>query len=319
MKFIIFEAIYKERIWGGRRFEKNFGRKLLGKQPYGESWEIVDRAEDQSIISEGKWKGTSLRHLLEMESEYVMGPGWKGNSKFPILVKWLDCRERLSLQVHPPKKVASLLGGESKTENWYIAEGDPGASVFVGLKKGVTKEVFLKATEEGDFKDLLCELPIKSGDSFFIPSGLVHAIGGGCLILEIQENSDTTYRVYDWGRVDQDGKAREIHLKESMASINFEDFGPSKSESSEESSVLANCESFRIRKLALEGGEIKFGAGEEPRIISVVEGKVKISDSEGRSVLVRGANILLPYGEEFVLEGEEGCVVLVTDRFGSGL
>lgn len=315
MKFIQFKPVYKERIWGGRRLEGGLGRSLPDGQMYGESWEIVDRPEDQSIVANGKWQGLSLRELLEAEGNSIMGPLWEKSRRFPILVKWLDCRERLSLQVHPPKEVAGRLGGESKTENWYIAEGDAGASVFAGVKKGVTSEAFLKAVEEGDLEPLLCEIAVEKGDSLFIPSGRLHAIGGGCLILEIQENSDTTYRVYDWGRVGLDGRPREMHLKESMASIDFEDIEPSKIVSGGKACILVDCEEFRIQKLVIGPDPVEIKAGEEARIISVIEGELRISDSEGIERLAKGSNVLLPYGESFVLEGVGESVVLITDRF----
>lgn len=315
MKFIQFKPVYKERIWGGRRLESSLGRRLPDTQLYGESWEIVDRPEDQSIVARGEWTGLTLRQLLESHGDYVMGPGWTQDRRFPILVKWLDCRERLSLQVHPPKEIANSLDGESKTENWYIAEGDEGASVFAGVKKGVTSEAFLKALKEEDLERLLCEILVEKGDSLFIPSGRLHAIGGGCLILEIQENSDTTYRVYDWGRVGLDGKPRAMHLEESMASIDFEDVEPSKIVAlGGESCILADCEEFRIQRMVIGADGIEIKPGEEPRIISVVEGELKITDKEGSEILTKGANALLPYGEGFVLEGVGECVVLVTDR-----
>ncbi len=316
MKFIQFKPIYKERIWGGRRLEEGLRRKLPDARLYGESWEIVDRDEDQSIVANGQWQGLSLRELLNKEGSFIMGPGWKKDKRFPILVKWLDCRERLSLQVHPPKKVAATLGGESKTENWYIAEGDAGANVFAGVRRGVTPEIFLKAVQKGDLEALLCEVKVEKGDSLFIPSGRLHAIGGGCLILEIQENSDTTYRVYDWGRLGPDGKPRAMHLKESMESIDFEDIEPSKKVPVEGTCILADCEEFRIRRVEIGSEAIEIKGGEEPRIISVVEGELKISDRDGQEYLSKGSNVLLPYREEFVLEAVGVCIVLITDRFG---
>lgn len=315
MKFIEFKPIYKERIWGGRRLESSLDRRLPNTQLYGESWEIVDRPEDQSIVAKGKWAELTLRQLIELHGDYVMGPDWKRDKRFPILVKWLDCRERLSLQVHPPKEVAMRLGGESKTENWYIAEGDAGASVFAGVRKGVTAKNFLRSVKEEDLEKLLYKIRVERGDSLFIPSGRLHAIGAGCLILEIQENSDTTYRVYDWGRVDLDGKPRVMHLNESMASIDFEDVEPSKiiSSTTMRTSIIADCEEFRIQKMVIGAKSIEIEAEQQPRIISVVEGILKIKDKDGTEILAKGANILLPYGDKFVLEG--GGVVLMTDKF----
>lgn len=314
MKYIQFKPIYKERIWGGRRLEEAFGRRLPDMQLYGESWEIVDREGDQSVVVGGVWDGFTLRELIREENEYIMGPAWDWEKPFPILVKWLDCRERLSLQVHPPKEVANLLGGESKTENWYIAESDFGSSIFAGVKKGVSAEKFEKAMEEEGLEGVLCEIAVEKGDSIFIPSGRLHAIGGGNLILEVQENSDTTYRVHDWGRVGLDGKPRQMHIEQSIASIDFEDVEPVKTSFSKENCILVDCGEFRIQKIVMGGGAYKIEGGEGPCIISVVEGSLRISDEEGTTSLVAGSNVLLPFGESFVLEGGDS-VVLMTDRF----
>jgi len=214
-----FQPIYQERVWGGRRLESYLGRELPSGPPIGESWEIVDRPEAQSVVKGGAYNGTTIRKIMERHGAEVMGPNWPAARPFPILVKWLDCSERLSLQVHPPKSVAASLHGEPKTENWYVAHSTPGASLFVGLKKGVTREVFAKALAGGTAEDCVNRVPVAAGDSILVQSGQVHAIDAGNLILEIQQNSDTTYRLHDWGRVGLDGKPRKLHVEESLASI----------------------------------------------------------------------------------------------------
>lgn len=314
MKFLEFVPLYKERVWGGRWFEEKLGRNLPKSGKFGESWDIVDRDGDQSIVARGQWAGWTLRRVLEEAGEYIMGPEWDGE-RFPILVKWLDCRERLSLQVHPPKAVAEVLSGESKTENWYIAEAEGGANIFVGMKDRVDSKIFLEAVKSGRVEELLCEVLTRKGDSIFIPSGRLHAIGGGNLILEIQENSDTTYRVYDWGRVGLDGKARELHLKESLMSIDFKDLGSNVPKI--EDNILVNCEEFRIRKLLFSPGETKILKKEEGvKILSVVDGDVMIIDNEAhREQLFCGMNVLIPYGESFNLEADKVCTILMTDQF----
>lgn len=315
MKFIQFEPIYKERVWGGRRLERSLGRSLPDSAPYGESWEIVDRQEDQSVVLDGSFKGLTIRQLLEQEGDYVMGPDWPKGKFFPILVKWLDCRERLSLQVHPPKEMAKVLGGDSKTENWYIAEADPGAEIVAGLTLGATRESFEKSLKSEQLEPLLHTISTEQGDSQFIPSGRLHAIGGGHLILEIQENSDTTYRVYDWGRLGLDGHPRELHVRESLESTDFEDLEPSKVSSREEDVILADCDEFRIQKKVLGSEGIDLESDTEPRLVSVVEGELDIIDAESTQTLTRGTNILLPYGESFRLDTRSICTILVTDKF----
>lgn len=314
MKFIEFNPLYKERIWGGRRLNKTLGRILPNEQAYGESWDIVDREEAQSTVSQGNWQGLTIRQLLEEQSDYIMGPKWLPHKKFPILVKWLDCRERLSIQVHPPKELQELLNGESKTENWYIVEADPGASVFAGLQENVTPATFLKTLKKGSPEPYLHRINTTQGDSLFIPSGRLHAIAEGNLILEIQENSDTTYRVYDWGRLGLDGKLRELHIEKSLLSINFNDIKPSKIPASKENSILADCPEFRIQKICLHT-PLEIIPNQEPKILSVVEGSLKITDTHGSTHLSKGTNILLPYAERFTLETPEICTILLIDQF----
>lgn len=315
MSFIEFEPIYKERIWGGRRLEESLGRILPNNKMYGESWELVDREKDQSIVHEGKWKGLKIRQLLHENSAYIMGPSWPNDKPFPILVKWLDCHERLSVQVHPPKELEKSLEGQSKTESWYIAEADPGACVFAGLKNKVTREDFLKAIGQENLEPCLHKIPTQKGDSLFIPSGRLHTVGGGNLIFEIQENSDTTYRVYDWGRLGLDRQPRSLHIHNSLLSINFKDFEPSKIAASNEDAILACCSSFRIQKKLVKSYPIEIKANQEPRILSIVEGNINIKDAVGSAVLSKGSTVLLPYSESFILEPSGSSTILITDTF----
>jgi len=310
-----FKPIYQERVWGGRGLESFLGRKLPGTTPIGESWELVDRPEAQSLVSEGPWAGRSLHELMTTHTEELMGPAWPKNRPFPILVKWLDCRERLSLQVHPPASVAASLGGEPKTENWYIARAEPGAAVLAGVLPGVDVAKFRAALRDNTAESLVHRLPTRAGDSLLIHSGVMHAIDGGNIILEIQQNSDTTYRVYDWGRVGLDGKPRAMHVEQSMASLAANTAGtPELVRSPEKSLVLAECAEFRIARHRLEPGErLAFAAGEQARIFSVTEGRVS---SDGRA-LAAGDNTLLPYAGGFTFIADGAATVLVTDRFSS--
>jgi len=316
MNILIFDPIYQERVWGGRGLETSLGRALPADQVIGESWELVDRPEANSMVTAGEHAGATLASLRASAGTALLGPRWDAEQPFPILVKWLDCRDRLSLQVHPPAAIAPQLGGEPKTENWYIAEATPEAALLAGLKKGVTRAAFEEALRSDALEPLVCRLPARKGDSLFVESGRIHAIDAGNLILEIQQNSDTTYRVYDWGRVGLDGKPRQLHIDESLQSIDFEDFEPSLLHTQQSGSevVLAESSIFRLRKLTLEPGqELAFQAQEEPRIVSVVEGSLE-ELNEG-ILLPRGVNALLPYSGRFLLKATEPTVILVTDRF----
>ncbi|MDI1320023.1 MAG: class I mannose-6-phosphate isomerase, partial [bacterium] len=166
--FLQFKPLYQERVWGGRALESFLGRKLPGNTPTGESWELVDRPEAQSIVASGPWAGQSLRQVMAGHAAEVMGPAWPAARPFPILVKWLDCRDRLSLQVHPPADLAAKLGGEPKTENWYFAHTDPGATVYAGLKAGVTRASFEQALAAGTVARCLERPAVRAGDSLLI-------------------------------------------------------------------------------------------------------------------------------------------------------
>jgi len=315
MGYLRFEPIFQERVWGGRNLADKLG-KDIPEGKIGESWEMVDRPEANSVVAEGREAGRTLRELIVSEPEGILGPGWQAGDAFPILVKWLDCEERLSLQVHPPAGVAGELGGEPKTENWYIADCRPGSRLLAGLNPGVTKEAFAEALEANQLEPLVCALPTQPGDSLFVPSGRIHAIDGGNLILEIQQNSDTTYRVYDWGRVGLDGQPRTLHIEESLASIQFDDVEPELIRSAEKIVSLVEAKEFRLEKRRLEDEEaIEFRAREEARILSVASGVLVDADT-GRK-FEAGTNLLLPWAESSRWRSEGATTVLVTSGFGS--
>ncbi len=318
-----FEPIYQERVWGGRALESALARTLPAGAPIGESWEIVDRPEAQSIVVGGTYHGQSLRSVLTRHAAVVMGPKWSAEKPFPILVKWLDCRERLSLQVHPPAAVAGELKGEPKTENWYIAETSPGAQLIVGLKRGVTRERFERAIGEGSVEACVHHFNVAAGDSILVHSGQVHAIDAGNLILEIQQNSDTTYRVYDWGRVGLDGAPRQLHVAQSLRSIDWQDFEPVPVRAAPTSGTIADCAEFSLRRVVLGAGErVHLRAGEQPRLLSIVSGTVRVGTEAGSASrapfgqkLVRGENVLLPFAGAFTFAAETTTILLITEDF----
>jgi mannose-6-phosphate isomerase len=224
---LTFHPIFKERVWGGREMERLYGKSLPPGRPIGESWEISDRPGDASVIANGPLAGKSLRWLMENHRAGLLGAAPPATAnRFPLLCKILDAREKLSLQVHPPAAQAAELKGEPKTEMWFVAAAAPGAELFVGLQRGVTREVFEKKVQTGHVAECFHRVSVRAGDAMYLPSGRVHAIGAGLVIFEIQQNSDTTYRVFDWNRVGLDGRPRELHVAQSLASIDFKDFEP---------------------------------------------------------------------------------------------
>lgn len=320
-----FQPLYQERVWGGRALETALGRSLPanGAGPIGESWEIVDRAEAQSIITGGPLHGLSLRRALTEHAADIMGPKWPAEKPFPILVKWLDCRERLSLQVHPPAAVAQALGHEPKTENWYIAHTAPDAQLIVGLRRGVTREQFEAAIADNSVEKCVHHFRVAAGDSILVHSGQVHAIDAGNLILEIQQNSDTTYRVYDWGRMGLDGQPRELHVAESLRSIDWNDFEPAPVRAAPTSGTIADAPEFSIRRVVLGAGErFHTRAGEQARIVSVVSGSVRAGLENGSGSrpafgqkLERGENAIAPFAGAFTFTAETTAIVLITENF----
>jgi mannose-6-phosphate isomerase len=268
----------------------------------------VDREKEQSIVSEGPHAGTSLHDLWTNHREEIFGSGLPAHPRFPILIKVLDARDDLSIQVHPPVHLAAGLGGEPKTEMWFIADCDPGAKLYVGLKKGVTREDFEKSIASGTVADCVHAITPKTGDSIFIASGRLHAIGAGFLIHEIQQNSDTTYRVFDWNRLGLDGHPRELHVAESLASIDFHDFEPSTDTPAGD--TLAACEYFKTdRKFLAAGDSIANSRDDQFSILSVVEG---LLESHGGRRFGKGSFILLPRGGSSLKALKETTVLQIT-------
>jgi mannose-6-phosphate isomerase len=309
MKHILFTPIYQERVWGGSNFERKLGRYLPNGKIIGESWEIVDRPEAQSTTAQG----ATIRELIAANPEGIMGAGWSADRPFPILVKWLDCQEKLSLQVHPPADIALGLGGEPKTENWYVVDATADATLMAGLKNDVTREDFEAGLKNNDLEPLVHTMHVQAGESIFIPSGRIHAIGGGNLILEIQQNSDTTYRVYDWGRVGLNGTPRELHIEESLKSTDFNDFEPQTLKPSNEAEqILAQSDVFDLRKVQLAAGETLIFTAGAPRILSIVSGQLKADDD---ATLEGGDNALLPALHALTYTAQSAAEVLITENF----
>ncbi|MHC4069438.1 MAG: type I phosphomannose isomerase catalytic subunit [Planctomycetota bacterium] len=241
-----FKPIYKQRIWGGQKLKEFFKKDLPEGQEIGESWELADLPEDKSIIANGEYQGQTLRALLEKYPKEITG-NKNFSGPFPLLIKFLDAQDILSVQVHPDSETCRRTGkGDPKTECWYIIAAEPDAFIYKGLKKGVTKERFARATDKGSVAELLAEVRVRPGECHFLPAGTAHAIGEGLLIAEIQTPSDTTYRVFDFNRVDDSGKSRELHIEQALESINFDSSGDNLSVTTV--GRLVECEYFTIDK-----------------------------------------------------------------------
>ena len=282
----VFQPRFKERVWGGRELARLYAKDIPAANPIGEAWEISDRPGDASVIANGPLAGKDLRWLMEHHATEILGdakPAMAG--RFPLLCKILDAREKLSLQVHPPASKAAELKGEPKTEMWYITDAAPGASLYVGLRAGVTRAEFEMKIADGSVADCFHRIPVKAGDTLFLPSGRVHAIGDGLVIFEIQQNSDTTYRVFDWNRVGLDGQPRELHIAQSLASIDFNDFEPKLVGSLYNQAPkfqyrhLVQDPLFNVQEMKFASAETVRFAGQVLRILAIVAGGVEVTDA----------------------------------------
>jgi len=283
---LTFQPLYMERVWGGRKLQTHFGRQLPSTNPIGESWELVDREDVQSIVSEAEFRGVSLHELWISQRSEIFGEGYE-YPRFPILVKILDASDVLSVQVHPPAHRTIELLDEPKTEFWYFVVTDERAAIYVGLKKGTSKNDFESALASGTVADLLHRIPCTEDDFIFIPSGRLHAIDAGNLIFEIQQNSDTTYRVFDWNRPGLDGKPRPLHVEQSLRCIDFGDHEPTLGQC--ENETLVACDCFCVDRLILDRAR---PANSVPKfaIFQVVSGQV----SFGPRIFGRGDLFLVP-------------------------
>lgn len=320
---LTFQPVFKERIWGGRNLASLYGKPLPAGLPIGESWEICDRADDQSVIAHGPLKGKTLHWLMEEHPVELLGRRVPRPARFPLLVKIIDAQDVLSLQVHPPAAVAEVLGGEPKTELWYVAQAGPAAELFVGLKKGVSRAEFERKLASQTVADCFHRIRVRAGDAMFLPSGRVHALGAETVIFEVQQNSDTTYRVFDWNRLDRHGKGRELHVPQSLASIDFSDFEPPLLPEDRIPAhpgvvrPLVKNELFEVNVRKLGHGEPMTVEDGRMRIIGVLEGRARIQRGSDSVALAVGQFALIPAacaGGEYAVHGAGSFLEIYSAR-----
>ncbi|HVI82635.1 MAG TPA: type I phosphomannose isomerase catalytic subunit [Chthoniobacterales bacterium] len=284
---LIFEPIFMERIWGGHRLARQFGKKTPPTATIGESWEIVDRPEAQSIVRNGPFRDRTL-HLLWTQDRQLIFGNVLDSPRFPLLIKLLDAHDRLSLQVHPPERIATKLGGEPKTEFWYVASAVPGAKLYVGLRQPVARSQFKEAVRAGTVANLVHTIEVQTGDAIFLPAGRFHGIGGGNVLVEVQQNSDTTYRVFDWNRIDRStGNRRPLCVDHALECIDLNDVAPKLIEPSGE--LLVKHQLFEIQKWNLDSSREAAPLGQFA-IVCCLTGSVRCADV----VLRPGEFLLVP-------------------------
>jgi len=299
--------VFKSRIWGGQRLREVFGKDLPVGEKIGESWEIADLPEGKSTIGNGPLQGQTLGDVVRQHADEIMGskglsrgsvsqascPRFEGR-QFPLLIKFLDAQDVLSVQVHPDAETCRRMGrGDPKTECWYVIAAEPGAVIYKGLKAGVTREQFAEAVREGTTADLLAAVSVSPGECHFIPAGTAHAIGTGLLIAEVQTPSDTTYRVFDWNRVDDSGKPRQLHIEEALESIHFE-VTPDRLPVTTVGR-LVDCEYFKVDKgHRAEAGEVFLARGEMRVLIFTTGGGTILSKQAEPVAFGAGDCLVIP-------------------------
>lgn len=284
---IRFVPIYREYLWGGGRIKEKYKRET-SLSSIAESWEISDRSDGMSFIANGPLQGLSLNELTKIMGEKLLGKN-RTASSFPLLIKILDAKETLSVQVHPNNQTASLLKADPKTEMWYALEASPGALVYAGFKKGVTKEKFLQALKGETLVELLEVHRVAPSDAIYIPGGCIHAIGYGCLMLEVQQNSDSTYRIYDWERKGPDGKPRSLHIQEALQAIDW----PLQS-SKANGFNLAHCPYFKVQRRDISGKWSILHQPDSFQIFFCVSGEGTISVNGSLEPILAGMTYLVP-------------------------
>jgi len=298
-------------VWGGRQLGEVLGKALPNGGTYGEAWEISDHPSHASVVAEGRHKNQTLRHLMEREPAALLGEAAHQYSRFPWLVKLLDAWDWLSVQVHPNEAdVVRLWPGEgSKTEAWFVLAAAPTSRVYAGLLPGVDEKRLRDALREGTVSDCLYQFTPRPGDCVFLPAGTVHAVGGGVLMAEVQQTSDATFRLFDWNRRDAQGHARQLHIEESLACINWNsgpvhpvhvagypgsgETLPSNSENRSIRQCLIHCPYFTLEYLRNSKSFTCGGTG-RLQVLLVLHGRGRLMTGEGGRELTPGDSLLLP-------------------------
>ncbi len=320
-----FKPQLKENMWGGKRLldiKKGLYPRTIDKtKVYGESWDISSVKGSISKVANGFLKGNNLQEIIEVYMGELVGEEVfeQFGLDFPLLIKNLDCNDTLSVQVHPNDELAAERHDSfGKTEMWYIADAEEGAVIYLGFKnKNITREEYIKAVAEGTVADILQAVPVKKGDVFFIPAGTVHALAKGLNVIEIQQTSDITYRIFDWNRVDNNGKARELHTALAVDAIDFEsgieECRRSYSIASNKEVNIVDCEYFKTDILQVDNAvELDYCKRDSFTIYMCIEGEISVTlDGETTETLRTGEVMLIPaITNEVAIEGN--ATILIT-------
>jgi mannose-6-phosphate isomerase len=307
-----FRPLVKRALWGGRKLGDRLGKSLGAETDYAESWEIVDHGADQSVVIDGPAAGKTLSQLLQSHAAELLGRH-APQSRFPLLFKFLDCREKLSVQVHPNDAQGAKLSPPDlgKTEAWVVLGVEPGSVIYAGLKRGFDRAAFERELRNGTGDLCLHRFEPRVGDCLFLPAGVVHAPGGGILMAEIQQSSDVTFRLHDWNRIGADGKPRALHIEQALDVINY-DYGPANPQRPQPTAdrrveQLVACDKFVLERIQLEAEPYSLPSDDRFRILAACDGNAEL---DGRPFAV-GETALIPANCRGArLVGRSGATVL---------
>lgn len=310
----------KDYIWGGNRLREEYGKKL-DSDKIAESWELSCHKDGQSVIDGGEFDGKTLSEFIEKKGRIaVLGTNCERFEYFPILIKLIDAKDNLSVQVHPSNEYALKVEGEyGKTEMWYIVDCNEGAELLYGFRREISRDEFAERIKNNTLLEVANNVPVHKGDVFFIESGTLHAIGKGILIAEIQQNSNTTYRVYDYGRVGKDGKPRELHIEKALdVTERKPPKYPTKAQGVPEAveggvrTLLRSCEYFNVSKLEIDGTMTVCADDKSFKSLLFLDGSAEIKDKDGSRSAKKGESFFVPAGSgELTISGK--CEVILSD------
>lgn len=324
-----FSPVFRDYIWGGRRLGDVLDKPIGDGPHFAESWEVVDHGDDQSIVADGEFRGHSLSQLVKQHGPQLLGQTWFERItddslpehlrfRFPLLIKWLDANRDLSIQVHPNDRLGAKLDPPDlgKTEAWYIADALPGSKVYAGLKDGVGRDEFEVALQANRVLEVMHSFEPRRGDCLFIPAGTVHALGAGLLVAEVQQASNTTYRLYDWDRLGADGQPRPLHIPQGIEATDYSagPVSPQKPASSDLTEAtwesLVRCPYFWIDRAEFRGSVSL--PGEQCRMLMLLEGEAELTSADGRRPLKKGQTVLIPHCQSTAhLNSDSGAQVLL--------
>lgn len=315
MSIIKLKPAFKDYIWGGTRLRDDFGKEC-DYDKVAESWELSCHKDGASVVENGEYAGLTLAEYIEKAGRSVLGTDCEKFDNFPILIKLIDAKDNLSVQVHPDNEYARRVEGEyGKTEMWYVVDCDPGATLLYGFKHEISKEEFAARIADNTLLEVTNAVPVKKGDVFFIEAGTLHAIGKGILIAEIQQNSNTTYRIYDYGRVGNDGKPRELHVEKAKDVTNLcpakqYPETPVEEKDGYKIKLLSSCEYFTTYRVDVETKAVLEADEKSFNSVLVLEGKAEII-ADDIVKAKKGDSIFIPAGTgKYAVEGK--CKFVLT-------